>query len=170
VFEAFDIAPVSRVRPEPLREVRFVLDVHLGRLARLLRLVGFDALYLNDAPDSELASCSAREHRVLLTRDRALLKRREVTHGYSVRSASPFEQLVEVLDRFQLRRLVRPFSRCTRCNSLLRPAPKETVAEAVPPRSYAAFDEFLACDGCGRVYWRGSHYERLVRLAEQASG
>lgn len=170
VFEAFDVAGVSRVRPEPLREVRFVLDGHLGRLARLLRLAGFDSVYLRDASDPEIAATSAREHRILLTRDQALLKRREVTHGYCVRSTTPAEQLPEVLGRFQLRRLLRPFTRCLRCNGLLRAVQKEAVADRVPPRSLEAFDEFLRCEGCARVYWRGSHYDRLARLIRSAAG
>ncbi|HSK08022.1 MAG TPA: Mut7-C RNAse domain-containing protein [Vicinamibacterales bacterium] len=164
VFEAFDVAAVSRVRPEPLREVRFVLDGHLGRLAAFLRLAGFDALYLRDADDPELAATAAAERRILLTRDQGLLKRREVTHGFYVRGARPARQLREVIDRFDLRRLLRPFTRCMRCNGLLHPVEKHAVASAVPPRSLEAFDQFLQCEGCGRVYWRGSHYERLVRL------
>jgi uncharacterized protein with PIN domain len=164
VFEAFDVAGLSLVRPEPLRDVRFVLDGHLGRLSALLRLAGFDCLCPRLAADADLAATSARERRILLTRDQALLKRREVTHGYSVRSTDPVEQFAEIVDRFQLRRLLRPFTRCMRCNGTLRHAPKDQVVALVPPRSFQAFDEFLQCEACGRVYWRGSHYERLVRL------
>ena len=164
VFEAFDVADVTRVRPEPLREVRFVLDGHLGRLAAFLRLAGFDALYLRDAGDAELAAASAADRRILLTRDQGLLKRRTVTHGYSVRGTRPTEQFSEVIRRFDLHRLVRPFTRCMRCNGLLRAVTKAEVAGLVPPRSYEAYDEFLRCEGCGRVYWRGSHYARLSRL------
>ncbi len=166
VFEAFDIAGVSRVRPEPLREVRFVLDGHLGRLAAFLRLAGFDCLYTRDADDRELAAASAAERRILLTRDLALLKRREVTHGHAVRETNPERQLQEVFARFHLHRLARPFTRCTRCNALLRAADLEEVRR-VPPRSLQHFDEFLACDGCGRVYWKGSHYRRLLEILER---
>lgn len=164
VFEAFDVAGVTRVRPEPLREVRFVLDGHLGRLAAFLRLAGFDALYLREAGDAELAATSAAQRRILLTRDHGLLKRREVTHGYLVRGTRPAGQLDEVLRRFDLRRLVRPFTRCMRCNGVLLPVSKAEVASLVPPRSYGAFDDFLRCEGCGKIYWRGSHVARLSRI------
>jgi len=167
VLEAFDIAGVSRVRPEPLRDVRFVLDGHLGRLAAFLRLAGFDCLYGKDADDRELAAASAAERRILLTRDLGLLKRREVTHGHAVRETNPERQLQEVFARFHLQRLARPFTRCMRCNALLHPAGRDDVADKVPPRSLLHFDEFLACDGCGRVYWKGSHYKRLVEVLEK---
>src|SRR5690242_4538900 len=104
VFESLDIAPLTRVRPSPLREVRFVLDVHLGRLARYLRMLGFDARWRNDAGDEELARTAAAEHRIILTRDAGLLKRRIVTHGYRVREADPRRQLAEVVRRLDLSR------------------------------------------------------------------
>jgi uncharacterized protein len=161
VFEAFDISAVTRVRPEPLRDMRFVLDVHLGRLARYLRLAGFDSRYESRANDAELARASTAEQRVLLTRDQGLLKRSAVTHGYYVRETAPARQFAEVIDRFDLRRLVRPFTRCTCCNAALEPVEKSRVREEVPERSWAHFDTFLRCAGCGRVYWRGSHAVRL---------
>jgi len=122
VFESFDIAPVSRVRPAPLRDLRFVLDVHLGRLAAYLRMAGFDATYRNDAADAELAEAAERERKVLLTRDRYLLMRTKVDRGYWVRSADPRQQLAEVLKRFQLADSLRPFTRCLVCNGELAPA------------------------------------------------
>src|SRR5262245_39978604 len=115
VFESFDIGPVLRVRPHPLRQTRFVLDVHLGRLARYLRLMGFDSLYRNNLSDGELASLSSAESRMLLTRDRGLLKRKLVTHGYCVRDTQPKGQLVEVLRRFDLLKSIQPFERCVHC-------------------------------------------------------
>lgn len=166
MFEAFDVAPVTRVRPEPLRQVRFVLDGHLGRLARYLRLAGFDVLHAPDPEDHDLAAASARDGRILLTRDQGLLKRRAVTHGSFVRATDPKAQLVEVFSRFQLSRLARPFTRCMRCNGVLSAVEKEEVAGRVPPRSWSGHDRFLECAGCGRVYWEGSHYERLCALLD----
>jgi uncharacterized protein with PIN domain len=168
VFEAFDIAGVSRVRPEPLRVTRFVLDVHLGRLARYLRLAGFDALYDRASGDNHLVEVSKAEHRVILTRDRGLLKRRAVTHGYFVRSTIPARQLAEVVSRFDLQRLVRPFSRCTMCNGLLVSADKSEVEAEVPERSRQRFAQFLRCPSCRRVYWQGAHYPRLEQMLSAA--
>jgi len=167
VFEGFDITPVTKVRPHPLRQVRFVLDGHLGRLAAYLRMLGFDTLYRNDYDDGRLARISADEHRILLTRDRGLLMRSAVTHGYCVREAAPRRQLMEVVRRFDLAGCVAPFTRCMVCNELLRDVARETVAERMPPVSRAHYDEVRECPGCGRVFWKGSHYQRMLRLLEE---
>jgi uncharacterized protein with PIN domain len=165
VFESFDIAGVSRVRAEPLRDLRFVLDVHLGRLARYLRMAGFDALYRNDAADAELATTVARERRVVLTRDRYLLMRNEVDRGYWVRSTEPRRQLAEVLRRFDLIRAMRPFTRCMECNTPLESTTREAVSDRLPPQLPAEAD-VRRCPGCGRVYWPGGHHARMRRLLE----
>lgn len=170
VFESFDIGGLTRVRPVPLREIRFVLDVHLGRLARYLRLAGFDSLYRRDCDDGDLVKAAVEGRRVLLTRDLGVLKRGEVTHGYFVRETAPARQLREVLGRFDLARQVRPFTRCLVCNGVLAEVRKDAVADLVPPRSREAFDRFLRCPDCRRVYWRGSHAVRLERLLESAAG
>lgn len=167
VFELLDITPVPAARPRPLRRTRFVLDVHLGRLATYLRLLGLDALYRNDFDDPELVRISVGEGRVLLTRDRGLLERRAVTHGYEVRQTSPRRQLTEVVARFDLRRQAVPFSRCLRCNERLRPVPREAVVDRLPPRIRQEQDEFRICPGCDRVLWRGSHYRRMGRMVDE---
>ncbi|MEN6607790.1 MAG: Mut7-C RNAse domain-containing protein [Bryobacteraceae bacterium] len=169
VFEALDVGPVTRVRPRALREPRFILDAHLGRLAAYLRMMGFDTRHQQDADDAELAGISAAEHRILLTRDRELLKRRAVTHGYYVRDSNPRRQLVEILRRFDLVRPVVPFRRCLRCNAVLETVQREEVAHLVPARSRKYFNDFRRCPGCGRVYWGGSHYRRMSRLIEEAT-
>ncbi|HAA90406.1 MAG: Uncharacterized protein XD63_0213 [Thermoanaerobacterales bacterium 50_218] len=167
VFESIDISPLLRVRPKPLREVRFILDTHLGKLASYLRMLGFDTLYSNDFSDDQLAAISVSEQRILLTRDRGLLKRSEITHGYFVRNTIPTAQLVEVLHRFDLFRLIQPFHRCMCCNGVLEAISKEEVKDRLPPRVRENFDEFCLCRNCGRLYWKGSHYENMVRFIKQ---
>ena len=167
VFESVDIATVTKVRPEPLRDLRFVLDVHLGRLAAYLRLAGFDSVYRNDLDDAELAGIAAGG-RVLLTRDQELLKRRAVTRGYWLRATAPRAQLAEVLRRFDLSASVRPFCRCLRCNALVHSVSKSDVQEELPPRTRQFYDEFFQCPECDRIYWRGGHYDALRGLLEQA--
>lgn len=162
VFESFDICPVAGLRKAPLRDVRFVLDVHLGKLARWLRLVGFDAIYRNDFRDADLAALAANQNRVVLTCDRGLLHRKAITHGYWVRARRPEEQIVEVLRRFQLERRVHPFERCLECNGRLHSVTKAEVLEGLKPKTRRCYDAFRRCEGCGRVYWEGSHYERMV--------
>ena len=166
-FEGLDITPLLRVRPQPLRRPRFVLDGHLGKLARLLRLLGLDCDYRNHRDDAELARISAEEDRILLTRDRGLLKRKIVTHGYLPRSDDPRQQLDEVLQRFDLYRELRPFSRCMRCNGSVSQVPLSEVEDKVPPRVRREQTRFFLCRDCGQVYWPGSHYRKLSRLIEE---
>jgi len=167
VFESFDIGSLVKVRAEPLREIRFVLDVHLGQLARYLRMLGFDTRYRNDFEDDELARISSEQHRILLTRDRGLLKRSIVTHGYCLRATQPRQQLAEVVARFNLAGQAQPFRRCIRCNGLLESVDKATVAPQLDEETRAAFDEFQRCRECGQVYWRGSHFQRMQQFIAQ---
>lgn len=167
VLESLDVSPLLKLRRRPLRSVRFIADAHLGGLARYLRLLGFDTLFANDLGDERLASIAAAEHRIVLSRDRNLLMRRAVTHGLYVPQKRPREQVQHVLDRLDLYRIIRPFTRCTVCNGSLDPISKLEVEIKLPQRVLAAFDEFWRCSGCGRVYWRGSHYDRLQAFVEQ---
>jgi uncharacterized protein len=169
-FRRIDVAGTSRVRPAPLAEARFVLDVHLGRLAAHLRLLGFDTLYWTHKDDPDLARVAHDEDRILLTRDRGLLKRGNVTRGYHVWATNPDEQVVEVLRRFDLFGAVTPFTRCTRCNGRLECVSKAEVLDQLEPKTKLYFDEFARCAGCGQVYWKGSHHGRIARLIEQLAG
>ena len=167
MFESIDIAAVLRVRPQPLREVRFVLDTHLGRLARYLRMLGFDALYENDFQDEELASLSSMERRILLTKDRGLLKRSEVTHGYCVREIHPRRQVIELLRRFDLADSIKPYIRCIRCNGMIAPVGKDEILDQLQPETRRYYDEYHRCQDCARIYWRGSHYQRMQLFVAQ---
>ncbi|HEY1338525.1 MAG TPA: Mut7-C RNAse domain-containing protein [Bryobacteraceae bacterium] len=169
VFEGVDIAGVTRLRPEPLRDPRFVLDTHLGKLAAYLRMMGFDTLYRSCYADEQLAEASHSEHRILLTRDVGLLKRGAVTHGYFVRQTNSREQIAEIVRRFDLARLARPFTRCMRCNGVLVEASKDEIRRQLPPRIAELHDEFRRCPECGRVYWKGGHYRRMRELVERLS-
>ena len=164
MFESLDIAPVGRLRPTPLRDPRFVVDINLGALARLLRLVGFDARCDADLDDAALAAIGEQEHRIVLTRDRGLLKRRRVTHGLFVRADRPFDQLVDVLGRLDLGRRLAPFTRCLRCGDRLAAVSKADVLDRLEPLTRQHYDEFARCGECGHVYWKGSHHRRLAEL------
>ncbi len=166
-FERLDITPATRLRPTPLQKPQFVLDVHLGKLARYLRLIGFDTLYRNDYTDEDIVRLSVSEHRIVLTRDRGILKRSDVTHGYWLRHTSPREQLKEVVCAFDLWARIQPFCRCIECNGNLRRVDRPSVLERIPLGIARDFQEFSLCDECERVYWRGSHYERLARLVQE---
>jgi hypothetical protein len=167
VFRSLNLAPLTPLQPRPEGEMRFVLDTHLGRLAAHLRMLGFDTLYRNDCQDEELAHISASQQRILLSRDRGLLKRSIVTHGYLVREAEPERQLMEVVKRFDLSGLIAPFRRCLHCNALLRPVAKELISDRLLPDTRRQYHHFHLCPGCDRVYWKGSHYQRMMRLIER---
>ena len=163
MFESFDVGREQRLRPAPLRNPRFILDVHLGKLAAYLRMLGFDTEYGRPLTDVQLAQSSAGEHRILLTRDRGLLKHSVITHGYWVRETNGRRQIGEVIHRFDLASAIRPFTRCLACNGSLEPISKEQARSLAPERSLDRFGEFHRCGQCGRVYWKGSHYARMRR-------
>jgi hypothetical protein len=168
VFESFDITPIVKVRPEPLRSVRFVADNHLGRLARFLRLLGLDTLYDRDWSDPELVRISTSDQRILLTRDVDVLKHGSVTHGYYIRAIDPRDQVTEVVRRFHLGRHLTPFTRCMACNGELIPVAKEDIVHQLPPETRLHVDIFRECSSCGKVYWRGAHHRDLSRIVAEA--
>ncbi len=145
-------------------DICFVLDNHLGQLATYLRMLGFDTLYHNDYQDEELARVSSQEGRVLLTRDRRLLMRKVIRQGYCIHQSDPRQQAVEVLKRFKLQGQVRPFQRCLRCNSPLQVVSKQDVIERLEPLTKIYYDEFRICPSCNHVYWKGSHYGRMLEM------
>ena len=167
VFESFDVTPLIRLRAEPLRKPAFILDVHLGKLARRLRMLGFDSLYRNDYDDPEIIRIALREERIILTRDRGILKNSLVTHGYWVRAQEAEEQTREILARFDLAILIKPFERCISCNGLLEDVPKEKILDRLPPRTKAAFNDFRRCSNCGKIYWPGSHYQAMNKMIQE---
>jgi uncharacterized protein len=163
-FRSLDISPLSPLRLEPLEEFRFAADTHLGRLAAYLRMLGFDTWYRRDAGDEELASVSVKEQRILLTRDRGLLKRNVVTRGYFVQATDPARQVVGVLERFDLGSKIQPFRRCIHCNAIPQAVSKEEVLDRLLPETRQYYDEFFLCPRCTRIYWKGSHYRRMQRF------
>jgi len=167
MFESVDVTPLLKLRETPLRETRFVLDCHLGRLARYLRQFGFDTLYRNDYSDDELAEISASEHRILLTRDRSLLKRSIISHGYFIREFDPRKQLDEVVRRFDLRSQIIPFGRCTRCNGLVERVDKRTIEHRLEPKTRLYYNDFWQCSSCEQIYWEGSHVKHMIALTDE---
>ena len=157
-----EVSPYEPGDPRILpAEVRFVLDCHLGKLASYQRILGFDVAYANEAKDETLAETSACENRILLTRDRGLLKRKIIHFGYYIRSQNPRSQLLEVIHRYCLRGKFHPFTRCPQCNGCLQPVAKSDVSGILPANTRIYFDRFWQCVSCRKVYWQGSHYHRI---------
>jgi len=153
--------------PEDPDDYRFILDVHLGRLASYLRMLGFDVLYKNQCDDEELAETSAQQKRILLTCDRLLLMRKIVKYGYFVRSRIIDEQLPEVVQRYRLQRKLRPFTRCMSCNGITHPVDKTAIEHLLEAGTGQYYDEFYQCESCQKVYWRGNHFDRMQSMIDR---
>ncbi|MFN2116916.1 MAG: Mut7-C RNAse domain-containing protein [Candidatus Promineifilaceae bacterium] len=167
-FSSLAIETETKLRPPLPDPIRFLLDNHLGRLARYLRLLGFDALYFNNELDDEqLSNLSHESQRVLLSRDRGLLKRSQVIYGYCLRTTDSYDQLKSVIRRFQLVDKIEPWKRCLRCNGILQPVEKDVVMESLQPKTKLYFEEFQQCAACNQVYWRGSHTENLQAFLDR---
>jgi uncharacterized protein len=168
-FHDLHLAAGQGLWPDPPEPRRFVLDVHLGTLTRRLRLLGFDTWYRTEADDHELADVAVSEGRVLLTRDRELLMRRVIVHGYLPRSHDPDDQLAEVVRRYGLRDRVAALTRCIPCNGVLEPVAKAEVIDQLPPRTRADHGTFVRCRSCGQVYWPGSHLEPIDTILSRVA-
>jgi len=166
VFETLDISKVTKLRSRALREVRFILDVHLGKLCRYLRMLGFDTYYRNDLDDPEIIERSVKESRIILTRDIGILKNGVVTHGYWLRSQDSKKQLGEVIRRFDLGDRIRPFYRCIVCNGTMEKVDKADIEDRLENGTKKCFDEFYRCRNCKKIYWEGSHYTSMREFVD----
>jgi uncharacterized protein len=163
VFENLDISSVTHLREKPLRHLKFISDVHLGKLTRYLRLCGFDTYCNTDFDDFDIINFAVSDGRVILTRDIELLKNKKVTHGYWIRSQQSDEQMKDVIKRFDLKRQIALFTRCMECNGLLKDVEKEEIINSLLPRTKQFYRKFKICPGCKRIYWNGSHYQSMER-------
>jgi uncharacterized protein len=165
-FEALDISGSQHLREMPLRTTRFVLDVHLGKLTRYLRMLGFDCLYDNSFSDDQIIATSLKETRIILTRDKMMLKNRKITHGYWIRSVDPEQQVREIVNKFDLVRSFNPLSRCVECNSEIVGIGKDEILDRLPEKTRLYYNSFMICSGCKRIYWEGSHFVRMKKFIE----
>lgn len=161
IFKSPEFAALSGLRQQTLHPPRFILDVNLGKLAKSLRLLGFDSRYRNDYRDADVAKIAVSEQRIVLTRDRRLLFAKLIVHGYWVRSVHVERQIAEVLRRFKLYDSVRPFMLCPICNGKLAPVPKVDVLDHLEPKTKLYYEVFHRCIDCGQIYWQGSHVENM---------
>ncbi len=165
IIEVFPFDPnLTHIMPE---KARFILDNNLGKLNDYLRLLGFDALYNHNWSDQLLAEQASSQDRILLTRDRGLLKRKIVNLGYCVRSDLPRDQVEEVIHHFGLERYINPYNRCVRCNGLLQQVEKQEIIDKLLPLTRLYYDEFTRCTDCGQIYWKGSHYDHMQEFMQK---
>jgi uncharacterized protein with PIN domain len=150
-----------QLNPELSGDNKFIADVHLGGLAKYLRLCGFDTLYRMSLSDGEIIRLSLAENRIILTCDKELLKNKHIIYSYRIISAKPVEQLREVMKRYDLINNLNPFTRCMECNAEVVNVTKKEIEETLQPKTRNYYNEFKKCTGCGKIYWEGSHYERM---------
>lgn len=162
-----DVEKILQLQPAYPDPISFILDVHLGALARILRLAGFDTDYRNDRDDATIVRKACDEQRVVLTRDVDLLKYKNLQFGYWVRNTDPEKQAGEVIKHFRLKDQIQPFSRCLSCNGRLQSVEKEKVWDKIPPKVKEWRNSFTQCERCGKVYWKGTHYNRLLKKLER---
>ncbi len=167
VFERLDISQLQRLHLYPLRQTQFIVDTNLGKLARNLRLLGFDTLYENTYTDIEIIRIAEEEKRLILTRDIALLKNGRVSRGYWVRATNPDNQIKEILNKFDLLNQIKPFSRCLICNHKLAKISKAEILHQIHPKTRQHFNEFYRCKKCDQIYWPGSHYQRMQKMIKK---
>ena len=167
VFEKLDISGITKIDHSPLRNLKFVADVHLGKLARYLRMIGFDTLYENNSEDTELIEISNRENRILLTRDKGILMNSKLTHGSYIYNHNSKKQLAELIKKFQLQKQTKPFSRCIECNGEMKIVSKNSIQHLLNPLTNKYFNEFYMCTNCEKIYWKGSHYDRMKKFIEK---
>ncbi|MCX7797204.1 MAG: Mut7-C ubiquitin/RNAse domain-containing protein [Melioribacter sp.] len=160
-FESIDISSIQKLRPKPLRKPKFICDVHLGKLARNMRMLGYDVFYNNSLKDNEIVEISKKEKRTILTRDLGILKRSDVTRGYFVRENNPKKQIIEVIIRFDLLNLMKPLTLCLECGSKLKKIAKEKIINIVPEKVKQTQNNFFICTNCNQLFWEGTHFKKM---------
>ena len=167
VFESLHIKGVSRLRDVPLRKTRFVADTNIGDIVRIMRLLGFDVLFDAGMSNREIIDVSNREKRIILTKSKSLLKFKEVSHGVFIHPGNPAEQVKGIMDRLDIKDQAKPFSRCLRCNGLLKGIAKEDVVNRIPEKTKACCDVYSVCQSCNRLYWNGTHVMKMKKVVER---
>lgn len=167
VFETFNISRVSKLRDKPLRDPAFVCDVHLGRLSKYLRMFGFDTSYANDYTPQQIIAISHQQKKIILSRSTQLVRHKEVTHAWWIRSSVPREQLKDLIYGLDILKWANPLTRCINCNNMLETVTKQQVLHQLEERTAKYYTEFFRCSVCDHLYWKGSHYESMLEFIHQ---
>ena len=161
VFESFDLSGISQIREKPLRNPKFICDVHLGRLSKYMRMLGWDTLYSNQYSPDEMIAISCQEKRIILSRNYQLTRHKKVTHSYWIQSSCPVEQIKDLINKLDLSNKIIPLTRCLKCNQRLVPVEKKKIAHRLEALTAKYYNEFYVCPACDQIYWKGSHFERM---------
>jgi uncharacterized protein with PIN domain len=166
VFESLNIENVTRLRKVPLRKTKFIADIHLGDIVKYMRALGFDVFFNPSFSSRKIIDISKMENRIILTKSRRLLKFKEVTHAIYIRPGTTAEQIKRILDYLDIKDSINPFSRCLRCNSVVKSVPKESIADRIPPKTKEFCDQYTYCKFCDKIYWNGTHYIKMNKAID----
>jgi uncharacterized protein with PIN domain len=167
VFESLNITDVTLLRKIPLRRHKFIADINLGNIVKYMRVLGFDLYYDSLLSTREIIEISKRESRIILTKSRKLLKFKDVTHGIFIRPGATTEQIRRIIDYLDIKDNIKPFSRCLRCNNLLKSVLKEKILDRIPPKTKELCDEYVQCRSCDNIYWKGTHFINMKKVVRQ---
>ena len=170
VFETLNIKKATRLRKVPLRRTTFIADSNLGDIVKYMRVLGFDVSFDSLLSPRQIIEVSEKENRIILTKSRKLLKFKEVTHGIFIRPGTMEQQIKRIIDFLDIKDQIKPFSRCLRCNNLLKTIPKESIAHRIPPKTRAFCNEYSYCKPCDKIYWKGSHFIKMKNLVDSLMG
>ena len=159
----FKLRQPSLLRPEPADNIKFIADVNVIKLGKLLILLGFDVVFSPSWSDGKIADMADKTGRIVLTRDTGLLKRSKIVFARRIRADLPYDQLVETILFFGLTPFISFFSRCTKCNKKLKPVSKREVLDLLEPKTKLYFNSFFQCPECKKVFWQGSHYDNILK-------
>jgi len=170
VFESLNITDVTRLRKIPLRRNKFIADINLGDIVKYMRVLGLDVYYDTFLTNREIIEISNNESRIILTKNKRLLKFKDVNHGIFIRPGTPKEQTSRIITHLDIKSNIKPFSRCLRCNSLLNTVPKEKILDRIPPKTKACCDDYVLCQTCDKIFWKGTHFIRMEKFVRQILG
>ena len=161
LFESLSISGVTHLGCLPPGRPRFIADVNIHDVVKTMRALGLDVMEDRRLSSGEIADMAGNENRIILTASRQLLKLRRVACGIFIRPGNREEQIRRILNRLSLKELCNPFSRCLCCNTLLEAVAKDAVWQRIPPRTRKRCNDFARCPSCDRLYWKGTHYEKI---------
>jgi len=167
VFESLNITDVTLLRKIPLRRNKFIADINLGNIIKYMRVLGLDLYYDPLLSTREIIEISKRENRVILTKSRKLLKFKDVSHGIFIRPGTTTEQIRRIIYYLDIKDKIKPFSRCLRCNTLLNIVLKEKILDRIPPKTKEFCDEYVQCQSCDKIYWKGTHFSNMKKVVRQ---
>ncbi len=169
-FEKPNIQNILHLCPAPPFKTRFIVDINLGDIVKLMRVLGFDVYYDQDLSNQNIIELSKKDDRIIITKSRKLLKFKDVAYGLLLHSGTTEAQIKDIIYRLEIKDKVRPFSRCLRCNGILSSVPKEEIEDRIPPKTRSFCDQYSHCESCNKIYWEGTHVFEMRKVIDRILG